>query len=313
MKVILVSKNNDRVRQISLGNWWARTFLSMCVLGLPLGVGVYLGTQLPESGTKSDQVLPTSTIEQWSSTIEEQKEQMEAVKKASDDELNAVTLRLAELQARLVRLDALGERLTNIADLDGGEFDFGQSPAIGGPETAALGEAYQAPHFADVVDQLFDTISDREQQLDILEALMSNRQLQDDILVAGRPVKKGWISSRFGRRTDPFNGSVSWHAGVDFAGKYGTDIISVAAGVVVESTEKSGYGGTVVVNHGNGFKTLYAHNKENLVNVGDVVKKGQVIALMGSSGRATGPHVHFEVFKHGRKVDPATYIQRSPR
>ena len=121
------------------------------------------------------------------------------------------------------------------------------------------------------------------------------------------------MSSRFGRRSDPFTGRVTWHNGVDFAGKKGSDIISVAAGVVTWSADRSGYGEMVEVNHGSGFSTRYGHAEKLLVKAGDVVKKGQVIAHMGSSGRSTGPHVHFEVYKHGRPVDPASYIHRTLR
>ena len=309
MKIIVVSKSQEKVRQFEFGGW-ARALLSVCVLGLPAIAGTYLGLQWTLDKSSSD-VLAQETLEDWEERLSQQRKDVDATQRKAEAELNALTLRMAELQARLVRLDALGERLTSMAKLDSGEFDFSQPPAVGGPESADLGEVYQPPEILDVVDNLFDNISDREQQLETLEELMANRKLQDDILVAGRPVKKGWMSSRFGRRTDPFNGTISWHAGVDFAGKLGSEIISVAAGVVVESTEKSGYGGTVVINHGNGFRTLYAHNKQNLVKPGDVVKKGQVIALMGSTGRSTGPHVHFEVFKYGRRVDPATYIHRN--
>lgn len=307
MKVIFVS-NNDRTRQLTLAGW-TRALLSLCVLGLPLGIGIYIGQQTNEV---SD-ILTKATAEEWNKTLKKQKLAIKSAKQQSQNKLSAITLRMAELQARLVRLDALGERLTTMAKLDNGEFDFNQVPAIGGPETADLGDAYRAPDFLGVVDQLVEQISDREQQLDTLEALMSNRRLQDDAFVAGRPVVKGWMSSRFGRRADPFNGTISQHNGVDFAGKMGSEIIAVASGIVVESGERSGYGGTVKINHGGGFQTLYAHNKENLVKVGDVVKKGQVIALMGTSGRSTGPHVHFEVYKHGRTVDPASYIHRTHR
>lgn len=146
-----------------------------------------------------------------------------------------------------------------------------------------------------------------------MEALLAQRKIQRDVFIAGRPVKKGWMSSRFGRRTDPFNGQVAWHNGVDFAGKLKSDIVSVAAGVVTWSGPRYGYGEMVEINHGNGFTTRYAHNSENKVAIGEVVKKGQVIALMGTSGRSTGPHVHFEVYKHGRAVDPSSYIHRTHR
>ena len=311
MKIIVVNKCHSRVRHLSLGGW-TRALLSLCVLGLPLGAGFYLGQTVNSEEDASD-FVSVDAAKQWQQQLSEQKQAVTATQRKAGEQLNAITLRLAELQARLLRLDALGERLTTMAKLDKGEFDFNQAPAVGGPETIELGSAYKPPEFLQAVNQLVEQINDREQQLETLEALMAKRKLQSDVFVAGRPVKKGWMSSRYGRRTDPFSGKISWHSGVDFAGKIGSEIISVAAGIVVESGERSGYGGFVEINHGSGFKTRYAHNKQNLVKAGDVVKKGQVIALMGSTGRSTGPHVHFEVYKFGRPVDPATYIHRTHR
>jgi murein DD-endopeptidase MepM/ murein hydrolase activator NlpD len=292
---------------------WTRALLSVCLLGIPLGIGTYLGHKLTVQTPNVD-ILTAETAEKWSENLLKQQQQINSARDGANLQVNAITTRVAELQARLIRLDALGERLATIAKLDSGEFDFNQIAAVGGPESDALGQAYQPPIFMQAIDELVQKIDDREQQLETLEALMAKRQLQDDAFIAGRPILKGWMSSRFGRRTDPFNASViSFHSGVDFAGKLGSEIISVAAGVVVESGVRGGYGGIVEINHGGGFKTRYAHNKQNLVKAGDVVKKGQVIALMGSSGRSTGPHVHFEVYKHGRAVDPASYIHRNHR
>lgn len=265
-----------------------------------------------EQGESQDLFSEDST-KAWSETLSEQQRQIEETRRQAQERLAAMTLKVAELQARIVRLDALGERLTTIAKLDQGEFDFSQPPALGGPESAELGDAYRAPDFLEAIGQLNDQIADRELQLETLETLLAKQKIQADIFIAGRPVTKGWMSSRFGRRTDPFSGHVAWHSGVDFAGKLDSDIISVAAGVVTWSGERHGYGNLVEINHGGGFSTRYAHNKENLVKVGDVVKKGQVVAKMGSSGRSTGPHVHFEVYKNGRAVDPASYIHRASR
>jgi murein DD-endopeptidase MepM/ murein hydrolase activator NlpD len=310
VKIIFVSNHHGNTRQFTLAGW-TRALLSICFLGLPLGTGLYLGYSANESG--ADGVLTKDASKAWAEMLKSQQQDVVRVKEDSEEQISAITLRMAALQGRLVRLDALGERLTSMANLDDGEFNFDQVPAIGGPETDAIGDAHRPPKFIDIINQLADQIRDREQQLDTLESLMTNRSLQDDIFVAGRPVLKGWMSSRYGRRTDPFNGKVAWHSGVDFAGKQGSKIIAVASGIIVESGERNGYGGMIKINHGSGFQTRYAHNKQNLVKTGDVVKKGQVIALMGSTGRSTGPHVHFEVYKYGRPVDPASYINRTHR
>ena len=310
MKVIIVSKRHGRTRSFNLGGW-TRALLSVCALMVPVGIGGVAGVHYAERD--SSDLLSGDTQQAWSDAIDDQQAELDEAKRNAEAQLAALTLRVAELQARLLRLDALGERLTHVAKLDKGEFDFSEGPALGGPDSDIAGEAYGSPDFLSVIDQLTDNIDNRERQLETLEALLSERQIQRDIFIAGRPVKKGWMSSRFGRRTDPFHGRIAWHSGVDFAGKMGADVISVAAGVVTWSGKRSGYGDMVEINHGNGFSTRYAHNQKNLVKVGDVVKRGQVVALMGSSGRSTGPHVHFEVYKHGRAVDPASYIRRASR
>jgi murein DD-endopeptidase MepM/ murein hydrolase activator NlpD len=310
MKVILVSKRNGRTRSFTL-NGWTRGLLSLVLVGSLTTLGFMVSVHYERS--ENSELFSEHSTQLWSQALQQQKAEIAETRREAQERLVALTLRVAELQARLLRLDALGERLTTIAKLDQGEFDFSQPPALGGPETADLGEAYQAPDFINMIDRLTAQIEDRELQLETLQALLAKQKIESDIFIAGRPITKGWMSSRYGRRTDPFGGHVAWHSGVDFAGKLGSDIISVAAGVVTWSGERHGYGQMVEVNHGGGFSTRYAHNSENLVQVGDVVQKGQVIAKMGSSGRSTGPHVHFEVYKNGRAVDPASYIHRAAR
>ncbi len=310
MKVILVSRHHGRTRSITLGGW-TRAVVSVCLIGIPAAIGGLAGYNWGPK--EASDVLTDESAKAWQEALDEQKGQVTQAQAQAQQELAALTLRVAELQARLMRIDAVGERLTSMAQLDEGEFDFSQPPALGGPESGSLGEAYAPPDFLDTINGLSQQIEDREQQLEILSDLMAKRKLQRDVFIAGRPVVKGWMSSRFGRRTDPFHGNIAWHNGVDFAGKLGSEVVSVGAGVVTWSGKRSGYGDMVEINHGNGFTTRYAHNQENKVNVGDVVKKGQIIALMGSSGRSTGPHVHFEVYKNGRAVDPASYIHRTHR
>ncbi|MEE8056565.1 MAG: M23 family metallopeptidase [Pseudomonadales bacterium] len=308
MKVIIVSDKHGQSKSISLGRW-TRALLSLCLLGAPLGIGGYIGYQW----ANNEEVLDQQALNALKDHTFKEQLLLSKTQHHTEQQLQALILRMATLQARLVRLDALGERITAIAKLDKGEFDFSQIPALGGPASADLGSGYEKPDFIDAIDQLVKRVDNREQQLEILETLLANRKIQGDIFLAGRPIAKGWMSSRFGRRNDPFTGRVAMHEGVDFAGKQGSNIIAVASGVVTWSGKRYGYGQMVEINHGGDYMSRYAHNQENKVAVGDIVKKGQVVALMGSSGRSTGPHVHFEVYKHGRPVDPAAYIHRASR
>ena len=309
MKLILVDQRHGHTRTIVLKGW-LKGLLSICLLGAPVALG-YFGYQLAIS--QNAEIFTEETAQSWERQIKVQAEQLADIKKESEQQLEALTLRLAMMQARLVRLDAVGERITTIANLDNGEFDFSQPVPLGGPGLTSS-ESYSNSQFISAVDQLENQLEDRQQQLEILESLMAEKQIQSDVFIAGRPVEGGWIASRFGQRPDPFTGRLAFHAGMDFTtGRAGADINTVASGVVTWSGPRSGYGLMVEVNHGNGFTTRYAHAEKLLVEVGDIVKKGQNIALVGSTGRSTGPHVHFEVYKNGRVVDPAAYIHRTAR
>ena len=229
--------------------------------------------------------------------------------------LETMTRRLAELQARMTRLDALGTHLTALAGLEGGEFNFAVEPALGGPMLPLQSEPHDSlpGPLKNSFDLMSATLGDREIQLEILAGLLLDAEAQAEAVPAGRPVLRGWLSSRYGSRTDPFTGKRAWHQGIDFAGSDGDEIIAVASGVVSWSGERTGYGTLVEIAHGDGLVTRYGHNRENRVEVGDLVRQGDVIAFMGNSGRSTGPHVHFEIFKHGRAVDPSSYVRRTLR
>jgi len=224
------------------------------------------------------------------------------------DHLDALALRIGSMQARMLRVDALGERLVGMGKLDPEEFDFAAEPAVGG-----IGASSSVPHdVADIsldLERLNSLLDDRESKLAMLEEQLLNRKLIHETLPSGRPVQKGWISSYFGKRTDPFSGKKSYHRGMDFAGKKGAEVYAVAGGVVERAEKVSGYGNVVEIRHADGYTTLYGHNQENLVGEGDVVTKGQLIALLGNTGRSSGPHVHFEVHKDGKIVDPRRYIR----
>ena len=313
MKIILISKKIDKVRTLSLNNW-AKCALSVLLLGIPVTAGTMLGIKIADGRWE---LLFDNSIAQMQSQIVLQREDVDAGRQQLDNSLSGMTVKLAKLRSRLVRLDALGEQLTQISSLEDGEFDFSSTPGLGGPIQSPLAEIANQAEIEEKVSLMFakldNSISSRESQLQILQSMLSDKKLKSESMVAGRPVKKGWMSSEYGMRIDPFHGKQQWHAGVDFAGRDGDDVIAAASGVVTWSGDRSGYGKMVEINHSDGYITRYAHNQENIANLGAIVQKGDVIAQMGSSGRSTGPHVHFEVFKNGRTVDPASYIQRTYR
>ncbi|MGJ8690254.1 MAG: M23 family metallopeptidase [Gammaproteobacteria bacterium] len=309
MKLILVDQRHGQTRTIILKGW-LKGLLSICILGAPVAFA-YLGYQFAVSQDPQEYSLEVS--QGWNEDLANQADALESLKQESEEQIEALTLRLAMLQARLLRMEALGERITTVAQLDSGEFNFSNPPGLGGPLLTDM-VPYSPPNFVEAITELEQQIADRAQQLEILEGLMLERQFESEVFLTGRPIKKGWMSSPFGRRTDPFTGQIAWHSGVDFAtGAAGEDVIAVAAGVVTAAGDRQGYGLTVDVNHGNGYVTRYGHAEKLLVDVGEIIKKGQTIALVGSTGRSTGPHVHFEVYKHGRVVDPSSYIHRTSR
>ena len=251
-----------------------------------------------------------SGIKQWYSSLQQNRDDIKRVSQRATDDINALALRLGQMEARSIRLDALGSRLVDVAGLEAEEFDFVESPAVGGPQSS-YSQSNNLSGLLERFSVLQKQIDDRAQKFQLLESIFMDRELEKQVLPNGRPVSKGWMSSKYGRRADPFTGKSTWHAGVDFAGKYGSDIVAVASGVVTLSGYKSGFGKVVEISHGNGFMTRYAHNSKNLVKPGDMVEKGGVIAKMGSTGRSTGSHVHFEVVQDSKVVNPARYIHNA--
>jgi len=230
---------------------------------------------------------------------------------AKEQKITALTIKLAELQSQVLRLNALGERLADDANIPEKEFNFQQLPASGGPASSArpVNDKTLEQLFLEI--ELFESeINHEEKQLQMLESLTFGHHIQNNAYLSGRPITKGWLSSYYGVRKDPFNGKPTMHKGVDFAGKEGTGVIATASGVVTWASKRYGYGQLIEINHGDGLATRYGHNKNLLVNVGDVVNKGQVIAKMGSTGRSTGPHVHYEILRNNKQINPIKFVYR---
>ena len=242
------------------------------------------------------------------SEVSRQRAQLAKLQRTTQTYLKRLSQHLGLLKAHVIRLNAFGDRITKMANLDAREFNFNSVPAQGGLYKPLKGSV-KSEDFFEEMRRLSAVLKDREAKLSALETMLLHANLQRKGSPDGKPVRRGWMSSRYGARRDPFTGRRTFHDGIDFAARLGTPIYTVAAGVVTASGRRGGYGNTVEVDHGNGLVSRYAHNSKILVKVGQKVKKGQRIALMGSTGRSTGSHVHYEILKYGKPVNPNTFMR----
>jgi murein DD-endopeptidase MepM/ murein hydrolase activator NlpD len=308
MNVVIFGKGFGTPRQLNLTGFSAGLSIA-AISGLIVCAGFSAGSW---HASRTGSGVSMDELQGLTGQLQEQRDSIEGIRLENEDTLDALSIRVAQMNARMIRLDALGRRLTEMADIDDGEFDFDSAPAMGGPEEPmAAGSNVAIPEMLDAMNTLGAQLNNREAQLDVLEGVLMNQNLQERVYPQGRPVSAGWLSSYFGKRTDPFTGKPANHTGIDFAGKMGAEVSAVADGVVTWSADRYGYGMMIEINHGSGYATRYAHNSENLVSVGDEVKKGQIVSLMGESGRATGPNLHFEVLHNGSRVNPVKFIRDS--
>ncbi len=325
MNIILVRKRSGATFDINL----SRSFIimiSLLFLSIPI-ITYYLGfiandrvpsiadLDKPENiepiRTKLNQIVGSIYREE----LARQQEELDSLKQHNQENINALTNSLAKLQAHIIRLDALGHRLTEVAKLDKKAFNFDFEPAMGGPADSSDGsfekdfsENIKYSEFIRRMTQVTEDIDSRSKQLTLLENLLIADHFRLAMTPSGNPAKKGWISSYFGMRKDPFTGKRKMHKGVDVAGKSGSSVLATADGIVIRVEKQKGYGKLIEIDHGYKLSTRYGHNKTIAVKVGDIVKQGQIIATMGSTGRSTGPHVHYEVLRNGKQVNPQKYI-----
>jgi murein DD-endopeptidase MepM/ murein hydrolase activator NlpD len=238
--------------------------------------------------------------------LDAQQIELDQAREEAQREVNAIAARVGELQAQANRLNALGDRLTRVGKLKDGEFDFNDLPGQGGGETASDVPTGDLLASLDTLQARFDRSGN---QLTVLEALLFDQTVDSNAMPAGMPAP-GYISSGYGGRNDPFGRGASHHAGIDIDADTGDPVSAAAEGVVSFSGVKGGYGNVIEIDHGNGYSTLYAHNSALLVKAGDVVRSGQQIAKVGSTGRSTGPHLHFEVKLNGQQVNPRQYLEK---
>lgn len=308
MEIVLISKANGALGRLHI-RWYAITSL-LLIAGF-LGAGLFfLGFEQGSDHTADRLINDTDhALTFWQREISSNRKFLRTLRTDFDADLATLSSKVGSLQAHIARLDALAERVIGVAQLDSMEFRLTDSPAMGGPESKPNNPKWVA--LLDNLESLNDEIMLREEQLDALNVLLMDRKLKESMHPEGDPVTEGWISSRFGYRTDPVSGAREFHGGIDFAGREGVNVSAVGGGIITWSGKRWGYGNLVEISHGNGYVTRYAHNKKNLVKIGEKVAKNQTIALLGSTGRSTGPHVHFEVLKDGKVVNPRNFLGKN--
>ncbi len=299
MHLILI-KDSGEPTQLALPLWKIKA-LSVVVIVICLGL-IGSGFMLKQSD-----FVDAAVIENWRAKLSEQDAVVEELQSQSIARRLAVGRQIAEMQARLWRMEALASYMHESSGLPQDEFDFDAPVSQGGP-LSENAEALGVENLDDQLLNLSERLKQREAELSILDQVLVGVYTEQGATPAGAPIVKGWMSSPFGERVDPISGKKAWHEGMDFAGANGSDVVAVANGVVIFAGERSGYGKMIEISHGSDLRTRYGHHQEVLVHAGQSVKRGDVIGLMGSSGRSTGPRVHFEVLKSGKPVNPAKYV-----
>ncbi len=280
----------------------ALLLICVCVAG---AYSLYANNSL-----RQDLQLARETLNHERQVFAKQKLAFEASLKAEQDKMNVYARSVGQMQARLARLDSLGKRLIQSSSISPSEFNFDVQPAFGGPRIPV---ASNTPDL-----DLFSQIEQVGSEIDALNSKLVavNYLLQDDLEEKNArphtwPTEGGWLSSHFGVRLDPFTGQKAMHKGVDIANRFGAPVLAASRGVVIFAGKMKGYGYLVEIEHGYGFRTRYGHMSAANVAVGDIVEANQMIGRVGSSGRSTGPHLHYEVHRNGRAINPATFIPKA--
>jgi murein DD-endopeptidase MepM/ murein hydrolase activator NlpD len=306
LNIILVTGAKARARTITL-DWrhWAAGGIALCSLFIAFTLAFNFLT-LKWAAAVNHPWLQAIVLA-------DQRQEARRIQERVQGHLNAMAMRLGELQAQVARLDGLGERLAKTAGLKPQDLPAGLSagtvPGRGGAPSSLPARDLTLPEFTSLLQGVAHQLDLRADQFGVLEALLLQESARRKFLPSLPPVAEVWHSSDFGRRIDPFTGQSAFHEGIDFAAEVGTPIVAAASGKVVFAGEHPQYGKMVEIDHGNGLVTRYAHASQLNVRDGDLVLPGQRVATVGSTGRSTGPHLHFEVRLNGVPQNPARFLQ----
>jgi murein DD-endopeptidase MepM/ murein hydrolase activator NlpD len=305
MDIILVSNKLAKARSVTL----TKTHLiTLTVLVMALFIGAVLSAEYVIVRLQPNRISNELRVWLAAAQQEEQRQQQAYMRES----LDTMAKRLGQMQAQLLRLDTLGARLAKMTGMKPQEFSFEQAPAQGGPYLPAPMQAdVSLANMNQQLASLSGLLGDRGDKLVALETLLMQNSLNQRLLPSVAPITEGWYSSNFGWRVDPFTGKNAMHEGVDYMVQAGTPIYASAGGVVVYAEYHPQYGNMVEIDHGNDIITRYAHASKLLVKVGAVVRRGQEIAKVGSTGRSTGNHLHFEVRYKGLAQNPVRFLQKA--
>lgn len=302
MNIILVSEKLPKARTITLG-WLHLAGAAVLMLMLVLTLAGALNYGILRFAAE----LNIPYVKDMLVSIHQR--QQEKNQSYLQDNLNAMAVRLGQMQAQLLRLDTLGERLAKLAGFKPQDLMFNEIPGRGGAISSVPSQNLSLGDFTQQVDLLTRQLEDRGDKLGLLESMLTLESARKKLIPTKLPVEGGWYSSNFGWRIDPFTGQRAFHEGIDFMAEDGTPIYAAAAGVVVYSEFHPQYGNMIEIDHGNDLISRYAHASKRLVKVGDVVLRGTRIAEVGRTGRATGSHLHFEVRERGAARNPSQFLQ----
>ncbi|HFC30813.1 MAG TPA: M23 family metallopeptidase [Oceanospirillales bacterium] len=291
-----LSDNKIRQKIIALSVF---SFVAIMMMGLGAGYLLF-----------NKKVDTNANISEIQTLVQQKEEDLTKFKQRVTHDLDALALQIGGLYAQSMRINALGERLTEVAKLDTSEFNFETEPGVGGADLELTNEENTPQDLFANLYSIKANFKNQEQQLNLINNLLEAQDLDKQLKPSGKPIRNGWISSYYGTRTDPFTGKQAVHSGMDFAGKHGSIIQAVAEGVVIWSGKRGNYGNLVEIDHGEGYVTRYAHLSETKVKVGQKVEKAQEVGVMGQTGRATSEHLHFEVLKKGHKINPWTFLAK---
>ena len=302
MQVLIISPNKSAHTHWTLTK--SHLILALITFAVFFTAAVFYVSQYTISHT-SLAVLPQYAASNPAlSLTREEKQNSVAIKQGVPD---IYAKRLGILQAEAIRLKAITKQLAKLTSFDLSHYTFDSEPGQGGIEEAGI--TLNDTEFGLNLTHLSHTFDEQLHQLKLMQTYLVTEDAIASTIPSRRPIDEGWLSSHYGNRIDPFDGQKTFHHGIDFAGQEGEGIYAVADGLISWTGSKSGYGKTIEIDHGNGYVTRYAHSKELIASLGDKVTKGQEIALIGSTGRSTGPHVHFELLRGGLTINPQAFIK----